>query len=107
MSEQLHHLLQIAVRRAIALRVVPVRAGAHAATAGAFRMMEFPSFKPVVYLESETSSLFLEQPGEIAAYQAILTALAESALSEGESKERIATLATELYADREEDDERA
>ncbi len=34
--------------------------------------------------------------------QDILAALAETALGEGESRELIATLATELYADREE-----
>jgi Domain of unknown function (DUF5753) len=55
----------------------------------------------VAYLESETASLFLEKPEEIAAYRRILGLLAETALGEGESAELIATLATELYADRE------
>ena len=36
--------------------------------------MEFAEFKPVAYLESETSSLFLEKPEESAAYQRILGA---------------------------------
>ncbi len=61
----------------------------------------------MVYLGSETSSLFLEKPLEIAAYQDILAELAETALDEGESRELIATLATELYADREDHDDRA
>ena len=61
----------------------------------------------MVYLDSETSSLFLEKPVEIAAYQDILGALAETALGAGESRELIATLATELYADREDYDDRA
>ena len=63
--------------------------------------MEFADFKPVVYWESETSSLFLEKPEEIQAYRHILGALADAALGEGQSRELIATLATELYADRE------
>jgi hypothetical protein len=75
--------------------------------AGAFRLMEFAEFKPVVYLESITSSLFLEKPVEIDAYRGILGALAETALGEGESRELIATLATELSADREDHDDRA
>ncbi|MGH3901196.1 MAG: helix-turn-helix domain-containing protein [Pseudonocardiaceae bacterium] len=106
MSEQLHHLLRMAVRPYITLRVIPVALGAHAASAGPFIVMEFTEFQPVVYLESETSSLFLEKPVETAAYQRILGALAETTLGEGESKELIATLATELYADREDHDER-
>jgi hypothetical protein len=94
-------------RSYLTLRVVPTALGAHAATAGSFILMEFAEFKPVAYLESETSSLFLEKPVEIEAYQDILGALAETALGEGESRELIATLATELSADREDYDDRA
>jgi Domain of unknown function (DUF5753) len=69
--------------------------------------MEFAEFKPVVYLESETCNLFLERPDEIVAYRRILAALADVALDEGESRELIASVATELYADREDHDDRA
>ena len=107
MSEQLHHLLRMAVRPYITLRVIPVALGAHAASAGPFIYMEFAEFRPVVYMESETSSLFLEKKEETAAYQGILGALAETTLGEKESKELIATVATELYAGRKDHDERA
>ncbi|HKR52454.1 MAG TPA: helix-turn-helix transcriptional regulator [Pseudonocardiaceae bacterium] len=107
MSDQLHHLLRMSVRSFITLRVVPVSLGAHAAMAGSFKLMEFAEFRPVTYLESTTSSLFLERPEETAAYRSILGALAETALGEQESRELIATVATELYADREDDDDRA
>ncbi len=106
MSEQLHHLLQMSVRRTVTLRVIPAAVGAHAAMAGGFWFMEFPTFRPVIYLEGETSCLFLERPEEVAAYRKILSALADVALDEGQSRDLIATMATELYADREEDDER-
>jgi len=75
--------------------------------AGPFIFMEFAEFRPVAYLESETSSLFLEKPEETRAYRRILGALADTALGEGESRELIATVATELYADREDYDDRA
>jgi hypothetical protein len=100
------HLLRMSVRPYLTLQVVPAALGAHTGLTGAFTFMEFADFHPVVYLESETSCLFLEKPVEIKAYQRIL-ALAETALSEGESRELIATLATELSADREDDDDRA
>jgi transcriptional regulator with XRE-family HTH domain len=106
MLEQLQHLLRKATRPYLTLRVVPTALGGHAAAAGAFRLMEFAEFRPVAYLESQTASLFLEKPGEIAAYRRILGLLAGTALGEGESAELIATLATELYADREDHHDR-
>ncbi len=101
MSDQLHHLLRMSVRPYLTLRVVPAALGAHAGIAGHFKLMEFAEFKPVAYLDSQTSSLFLERPEEIVAYQHILATLAGTALKEGESRELIALLATELYPDRE------
>ncbi len=107
MFEQLRHLLWMSRRPYLTLRVVPAALGSHAGIAGSFQLMEFAEFKPVAYLDSQTSCLFLEQPEEIAAYQYILTVLAETALNEGESNDMIAALATELYADREDHDDRA
>ncbi|MGI9001344.1 MAG: helix-turn-helix domain-containing protein [Pseudonocardia sp.] len=104
MAEQLHHLQRLSLRPYLMLRVVPAALGANAATAGSFTLMEFAEFKPVAYVESETSSLFLETPAEIDAYQRILAALAETALSEEESRNLIVTLATEFYTDREDHD---
>lgn len=107
MSDQLHHLLRMSVRPSITLRVVPAVVGGHAGIAGHFQLMEFTSFRPVVYLDSETSSLFLEEDAEITAYRRVLNGLADKALDEGQSRELIATLATSLYPVGEEDDEPA
>lgn len=97
MSDQLHELLRMAVRPYVTLQVVPAAVGAHAASAGHFQLMEFEDFKPVVYLDSETSSLFLELPEEIAAYRKVLTGLEEIALDEEQSKEVIRKLVVDLY----------
>lgn len=105
MSGQLHHLLRMSVRPSIRLRVVPASVGGHAGVAGQFKLMEFTSFRPIVYLDSETSSLFLEEPTEIAAYRRVLDGLADKALGEGQSKQLIADLAIELYPCEEDDDE--
>ena len=107
MAEQLRHLRRMSTRSYLTLRVVPVALGAHAAMTGAFWLMEFVEFKPVAYLESKTSSLFLEKPEEIQAYRRILGALADTALGEGQSRELIAALATGLYADGEDHHDRA
>jgi transcriptional regulator with XRE-family HTH domain len=107
MYDQLHHLLRVSTRSYLALRVVPAALGGHAGSAGSFTLMEFAEFKPVAYLESETSSLFLERPEEITAYRSVLGALANTALGEEESRELIATVATGLFADREDHDDHA
>ncbi|MGH3695897.1 MAG: helix-turn-helix domain-containing protein [Pseudonocardiaceae bacterium] len=107
MSDQLGQLHRMSMRPHLTLRVVPAVLGGHAAINGSFTLMEFAEFKPVTYLESETSSVFLEKPVEITAYRNILALLADTALGEGESRQLIATLATELYADREDYDDRA
>jgi transcriptional regulator with XRE-family HTH domain len=107
MSDQLQHLLRSAARPYLTLRVVPTSLGAYAAMTGAFRLMEFAEFRPIVYLESTTSCVFLEKPVEIEAYRGILAALADTALDEGQSRELIATLATEFTTDREDHHDRA
>lgn len=107
MSEQLHHLLRMSVRSYITIQVIPAAFGAHAGSAGSFTLLESPDYKPVVYLEGETSGLFLEKPEEIAAYRNVVKSLAAAALDEGESKDLIAKLAIDLYADREDDHDRA
>ncbi|WP_116051561.1 helix-turn-helix domain-containing protein [Amycolatopsis palatopharyngis] len=104
MSGQLHHLLRLSVRKNISLRVVPAAAGVHAGVAGAFKLMEFPEFSPVVYLDSQTASLFLEAPEEIAAHRLVLERLADISPDAGQSRELIARLAVELYPQPEERD---
>lgn len=98
MSDQLHALLRLIVRPRISIRVVPMAIGAHAGVAGSFTSMVIPDFRTIVYLESETSSLFLEKPVEAGAYQDILAKLDATALSVQDSREVIARLAIELYS---------
>ena len=101
MSDQLHMMLRMSVRSNVAIRVVPAAFGVHAGMAGAYTLLESTEYKPVVYLEGETTGAFLEKPEEIAAYKSVTRELSAAALDEGESKELIAGLAIDLYSDRE------
>ncbi|HEV7981181.1 helix-turn-helix transcriptional regulator [Amycolatopsis sp.] len=101
MAEQLYHLLRMTVRPKLELRIVPNRIGSHPGITGSFTVMEFAAFSPVIYLESVGSAVFLENLDQVATYEVILAALADTALSEADSKELIVALTTELYADRE------
>jgi transcriptional regulator with XRE-family HTH domain len=107
MSDQLHNLLQMSVRPYINIQVIPAEVGVHAGMGGAFTLLEAPEYKSVVYLEGETSGLFLEKPEEVAAYRNVIRELSSAALDEGESKELIATVAIDLYGDREDQHDHA
>jgi hypothetical protein len=84
--EQLAHLLRMSVRKYISLRVVPRSVGMHAGTSGDFRLMKFPKYPPVVYVESINYCLFFDDANTIKVHEDILTALAAIALSEEESR---------------------
>jgi hypothetical protein len=99
MSDQMHHLLRMSVRPHIKFRVMPVAIGAYAAMTASFTLMDVIDFKPIVYLESATSSLFLETPIEIDTYRNILAALEDTALDEGRSRELISSVALEFEVD--------
>jgi transcriptional regulator with XRE-family HTH domain len=98
MRAQLGHLLRLADRGSVSIRIVPAQRGGHPAMAGHFQMIESDSFNPVIYIDSEVSSLFLEEPAEVAAYRRVLKGLEEIALDQAQSRELIAELAASLYS---------
>jgi transcriptional regulator with XRE-family HTH domain len=97
MSGQLHHLLQISVRPTISIRLLPASRGMHAGTSGPFMLLEFDDMKPVVYLETETYWILLEEEKEITTYRRAVDSLLADSLDEPRSRQLIAKLATELY----------
>ena len=73
LAEQVEHLRQAARQEHVEILVLPWSAGAHAAMAGAFRIMDFedPEDPDVVYLESHIGALYLEEPAEVQEYRRI------------------------------------
>jgi hypothetical protein len=92
MHRQLGHLAKAGQRDNISVRVIP-NSGAHAGANGAFVLLKRLSGHKVVPLENLTSSLFLEEPEEIEAYEKAIRILVRRALSERESVEVITKLA--------------
>ncbi|KJK47253.1 hypothetical protein UK23_20885 [Lentzea aerocolonigenes] len=92
MKDQLLHLLGMAQRTYITLRIVPTAIGAHAGVSGAFMLLEYEKFEPVVYLESKNSSLFLEDKAVLDTYTAVLKLLDQQALDAEQSKELITSI---------------
>jgi hypothetical protein len=106
MSEQVHHLLQMAVRPYVEIRVIPDAIGYHGGWMP-FHLMDFTELNPVVYVENLNSTAFLEQQETIAGYRRIVADLDRVALDEGQSRAWLAELARTLGRSQEERNELA
>jgi transcriptional regulator with XRE-family HTH domain len=73
LAAQIEHLRVTAEMEKVEIRVLPFAVGAHAAMAGAFRIMDFddPEDPDIVYLESHVGALYLEEDAEIAEYRRV------------------------------------
>ncbi|MCX2729458.1 helix-turn-helix transcriptional regulator [Saccharopolyspora sp. NFXS83] len=91
MREQLEHLVDSSKLDYVTLRVVPFGAGAYAAMAGPFIMMQFPEEpRPAFsYVENDRGGVYQEDPGDIERYTLMVRQLDELALSEDETRELI------------------
>jgi transcriptional regulator with XRE-family HTH domain len=79
LAAQVEHLCEFAKQEHVEILVLPWSAGAHAAMAGAFRIMDFedPEDPDVVYLESHVGALYLEEPEEVREYRRIFDLICE------------------------------
>ena len=86
MEGQIEHLRQVARRDNVEIKILPWSAGAHAAMAGAFRILDFddPEDPDVVYLESHVGALYLEEPAEVDEYRRIFGLILDDAVPVGE-----------------------
>lgn len=82
LAAQVEHLREAARQEHVEILVLPWSAGAHAAMAGAFRIMDFedPEDPDVVYLESHVGAVYLEEPAEVEEYRRIFALICETAV---------------------------
>ncbi|HVV18668.1 MAG TPA: helix-turn-helix transcriptional regulator [Pseudonocardiaceae bacterium] len=96
MYEQMLHLLFLTSRPQCSIRVVPIAAGGRGMAAGSFQIFSYPEGAPVVCVQHESTSEFLESPTELICYRRVLQRVASVALDEVQSRELI-TLAASDY----------
>lgn len=96
MAEQLQHLVDLADRPNIEIRVLPDEAGAHPAMGEAFLLLTFSEDPGLVYLERATESIFQSDPERVAAYEAIYEQLKAVSLPLDESRSRLVEGAARL-----------
>ncbi|MEU7978480.1 DUF5753 domain-containing protein [Micromonospora sp. NPDC049081] len=104
MAAQLRHLLDVGERDRVGIRVLPLSVGLHRGVeADTFVMLEFSLGNratpdpPVVYSESWTGALYLDRPDEFAAYEKVWSSLDQLALDEGQPRNLINKIATEVH----------
>lgn len=94
MAEQLRHLLHCARRPNVEVRVIPVERGAHTGLDGSFTVLEFAKGRTIVYLEHKRSSLFVDEPEDIAPFQAARDTLLATALGPADSYDLLVSAAS-------------
>ncbi|MCA1228992.1 helix-turn-helix transcriptional regulator [Saccharopolyspora sp. 6M] len=90
---QLEHLLELGRWPRIRIHVL-ANSGAHAGVNGSFALLRQADGPDVVFLENLTCSLFVEDPAEIATYESAVRNLLTQTLTQTQSSEVIASLAT-------------
>jgi len=95
MAEQLYRMVTMAARANVTVQVVPFGAGAHPGMEGPFLVMGFPELADtdVVYVDSTSSGLYLEEPPDVRRYALMFDHLRAAALKPDDSVEVIAEAA--------------
>jgi transcriptional regulator with XRE-family HTH domain len=95
MNEQLLHMLLLGNRPECAIRVVPLSVGGRGTASGSFQIFGYKEDPPLVCLQHETTSEFLETDEEVARYRRILKRVATVALDGAQSREFLAMVASD------------
>ncbi|MGK4595819.1 helix-turn-helix domain-containing protein [Amycolatopsis sp. w19] len=95
MAEQLYRMVTMAAQPNVTVQIVPFGAGAHPGMEGPFLIMGFPELADtdVVYVDSTSSGLYLEEPPDVRRYALMFDHLRAAALKPDDSVEVIAEAA--------------
>jgi transcriptional regulator with XRE-family HTH domain len=96
MHGQLQHLINMANRPRVEVRVVPFAVGAHPGLEGPMVIMEFDAQPTLVHVEVRSASGFLEEPAEVRSAKVAWRGLLSVALSPDDSVRLIAEIAGEM-----------
>ncbi|MFC6093958.1 helix-turn-helix domain-containing protein [Saccharothrix lopnurensis] len=100
MHEQMLHLITLADRLDVTVRVIPVGRGGRAALCRPGTLLDFDApTRPVVFVETDAATVVHDDPGVVAAYRKKMRALEGCALDAGKSRDLIADQAV-AYRDR-------
>ncbi|MDX8052862.1 DUF5753 domain-containing protein [Lentzea sp. BCCO 10_0798] len=95
---QMQHLAVTANQSNTKIRILPAARGAHAGMAGPFTLLTFEKYEPLVWVDTENSSLFAETTDAVKGYNTVVEALTDTSLSEDDSRALIAELSEMAWA---------
>lgn len=100
MKAQLERLLEVAgsSRGHVDIRMLPFSVGAHAGSDGPFQLLHFPVGPPVALVEAKTTSLYLEEDGDVDLYRSAFKSLLSKALDAQATRRLIHELIKDCYA---------
>ncbi len=98
MREQIEHLIKLARLRNVTLQVLPFSAGEHGAMHGTFTLLKFRGADDPdkVYMEQQTSCLYIQKADEVDTYRLISDHLRARALDPNQTIEMLRAVAAEL-----------
>ncbi|QBI56211.1 helix-turn-helix domain-containing protein [Streptomonospora litoralis] len=98
MKKQLGHLAKAIDPPRITVQVLPYELGAHPGMDGAFSILSFPAAidADLVYLEHQTSSLYVEEPDEVERYNVVFNHLRATALSTDHTSSMIREIVAQI-----------
>ena len=98
LGEQLEHLIKMAERPNITVRLVPFTAAVHPGINGAFSVLEFPDPEDgrIVTVETMTSTLYVERTRDVGVYRLAFDQIASAALGPNETIDMISATTLEL-----------
>jgi transcriptional regulator with XRE-family HTH domain len=85
MAEQCQHIIDMAARPNVDIRIIPFDHGSHPGLDGSFIQLDFTKGESIVYLELIQSSMFLDAVHEVRPYCETTDSLMKVALSSAES----------------------
>jgi len=90
LREQARHLLELSEQPSITIQMTPARR-INSGSGGPFVVLDFPDAvdPSIVYLETDTDGLYLEEPDEVARYRTLMKHLVMTALRPGETADRL------------------
>ncbi|MBB6120556.1 helix-turn-helix domain-containing protein [Nocardiopsis algeriensis] len=98
LKAQLGHLHHMAQMPNIDVQVLPANAGSHAGLCAPFTVLEFPDplDLPIVYIDTASNGLFLEEQDEVEAHSVTFSDIQGSALSTVQSADLITSIMKSL-----------
>ncbi|MGN5633254.1 helix-turn-helix domain-containing protein [Streptomyces sp. AC154] len=98
MKNQLQRLLDASEGSGdVAIQVLPFTAGPHSGIDGSFQLLHFQAGPPVCVVETMTTSVYLEEDGDVSRYVTALDLLRTKALDEQRSRRFIHQLIKDSY----------